>query len=76
MKGNREIPATPAARRSARGCQPRRATEIAITVGVDGRIYCHDLPPGLLPVLMELCPGDAALRARQALLRRQEPPHD
>lgn len=31
--------------------------EVSITIGVDGRIYCHDITPGLFPVLAALC-GD------------------
>lgn len=30
--------------------------EVAVTLGVDGRVYCHDLPPGLSTALNELCP--------------------
>jgi hypothetical protein len=40
---------------------------VSITLGVDGRIYCHDLTPGLLDVLAELCAADPELQARQAV---------
>ena len=40
---------------------------VSITLGVDGRIYCHDLPPELLDVLAELCAADPELRVRQQI---------
>ncbi len=40
---------------------------VSITLGVDGRIYCHDLTPELLDVLAELCAADPELRVRQAI---------
>ena len=36
----------------------------SLTLGPDGRIYCHDLTPQLAFVLSMLCPGDAELLAR------------
>jgi hypothetical protein len=39
----------------------------AITIGIDGRLYCHDLTPDLVAVLLELCPTDQVLMARAAL---------
>ncbi|GMU84076.1 MAG: hypothetical protein AMXMBFR47_39460 [Planctomycetota bacterium] len=37
----------------------------AITLGVDGRIYCHDLTPELVDVLTALCPDEPALSQRR-----------
>jgi putative pyruvate formate lyase activating enzyme len=37
----------------------------SLTLGVDGRIYCHDLTPELAAVLSEICPEAAAILARQ-----------
>ncbi len=49
---------------------------ISITVGVDGRIYCHDLPPELLPVLTEWCAPDPELDLRQEAAGRLECGHE
>ncbi len=35
-----------------------------VTIGRDGRIYCHDLSASLLPILHALAPGDPVLAAR------------
>lgn len=43
----------------------------AITIGIDGRLYCHDLTPGLVKVLLEICPGDRELLARRAALEQE-----
>lgn len=40
-------------------------TEVAITIGVDGRLYCHDMATDLLPILDSLCPSDPELQARR-----------
>ncbi len=37
----------------------RRPTDMSITIGSDGRIYCHDLTPELASVLRLLCPDGA-----------------
>jgi putative pyruvate formate lyase activating enzyme len=42
-----------------------RATGVAsVTLGADGRIYCHDLTPELASVLAGVCPNAAELLAR------------
>ena len=38
---------------------------VSITLGADGRVYCHDITPELLPVLSALCGVDAELSRRQ-----------
>jgi len=47
-------------------CAPDQTvpTEVAITIGVDGRLYCHDMAADLLPILNTLCPADQELKAR------------
>ena len=42
------------------------AATVSITLGADGRLYCHDITPDLLPVLSALCGVDAELARRQA----------
>lgn len=37
---------------------------VSITVGVDGRLYCHDIAPELLAVLAAICGDDAELVVR------------
>lgn len=39
--------------------------EIVITIGVDGRLYCQDMPPQVVAVLRALCPLDPELAKRQ-----------
>lgn len=39
---------------------------ISITLGVDGRLYCHDITPELLPVLSALCGVNAELARRES----------
>jgi len=46
------------------------ALMVTITVGVDGRIYFHDLLPELLTIAAEICPRDPALLDRLALQPR------
>lgn len=46
------------------GAAARGAGLASLTIGPDGRIYCHDLTPELATVLSQLCPGDAELLAR------------
>lgn len=41
----------------------------AVTFGVDGRIYCHDLTPELVDVLASLCLEEPALSVRQRAAR-------
>jgi len=36
----------------------------SITLGIDGRLYCHDLTPDLASVLKVICPQDPELSAR------------
>lgn len=38
---------------------------VSITLGADGRVYCHDITPDLLPVLSALCGVNAELARRQ-----------
>jgi len=47
-------------------------TEIPIVIRIlpDGRLYTHDITPGLVPVLMALCPDHPGLQARAVALRR------
>ena len=40
---------------------------VSVTLGVDGRLYCHDLTPELARVLAALCPNDPELAARAGL---------
>lgn len=42
----------------------RQAGVASVTLGADGRIYCHDLTPELASVLLGVCPGAAELLAR------------
>jgi hypothetical protein len=49
---------------------------VSITLGVDGRIYCHDLTPELLGVLAELCAVNPELGARQAAAQKLERVHE
>ena len=44
--------------------QPCGSLRLTITLGVDGRLYCQDLPPQFLPVVKALCPNDPELLAR------------
>ncbi len=37
---------------------------VSITVGVDGRLYCHDIPPDLVVVLEAVCGDDDQLVVR------------
>lgn len=46
-----------------------RALEIVIRIGVDGRVYLHDVTPDLLPVVEALNPRDATIRKRMAACR-------
>ena len=41
----------------------------AITLGVDGRIYCHDLTPELVDMLSNLCCAENALVVRMGAAR-------
>jgi hypothetical protein len=43
--------------------EPGRAV-VSITVGVDGRLYCHDISPGLVEVLAAVCGDDHQLVIR------------
>ena len=40
------------------------SAEVSITVGADGRLYCHDLTPELASVLRRLSPDDPELTTR------------
>ncbi len=51
-------------------------TTASLTIGVDGRIYCHDLTPELLEVVAELCRPDPQLEVRQAAARAMERPNE
>jgi hypothetical protein len=55
---------------------PGTGTVASVTIGSDGRLYCHDLTPELLAVLAELCRPDAQLAVRQAAARAMEPAHE
>jgi hypothetical protein len=55
---------------------PAAKPVVSITLGVDGRIYCHDLTPELLAVLAELCVADPELQARQAAAQQMERVHE
>lgn len=46
-----------------------------VTIGRDGRIYCHDLSASLLPILHALAPGDPVLAARADVQACAEVPH-
>lgn len=47
---------------------PAAGLVATITVGMDGRVYFHDLTPALMPVAAALCPGDPVLTRRIALI--------
>ena len=47
--------------------EPGGGVHAVITVGVDGRLYCQDLPSELLLVVVELCPNDPELLIRKSL---------
>ncbi|HWL94564.1 MAG TPA: hypothetical protein VNT79_13660 [Phycisphaerae bacterium] len=44
---------------------PNSSFEVSITIGVDGRIYCHDITPELFPVLAAVCGNDSELVTRE-----------
>jgi putative pyruvate formate lyase activating enzyme len=49
---------TPAPRDlAATDCGDGEQTEVSLTIGADGRLYCHDLTPALLPVLARVVAG-------------------
>lgn len=62
------MPETPDLVDSTRDMQ----TEVAITIGADGRLYCHDLTPDLLDLLGEICPNDRELIARRGVITQAE----
>lgn len=37
---------------------------VRITIGSDGRVYCHDVPLELFPILRGLCPDDPEIARR------------
>ncbi|MCB9858781.1 MAG: hypothetical protein H6818_24135 [Phycisphaerales bacterium] len=39
--------------------------EVSITIGTDGRVYCHDITPALIPVLAALCGDHDELEVRR-----------
>ncbi|MFH1746683.1 MAG: radical SAM protein [Planctomycetota bacterium] len=45
---------------------PDGTTVADITIGADGRLYCHDLTHRLVPVLAALCPDNPLLAERAA----------
>jgi hypothetical protein len=49
--------------------EPEAGPVLAITIGANGRIYCHDIDADLLPVLESICPGDPSLVERRAAAR-------
>lgn len=52
--------------RSEKTPEASAAPTILLTLGCDGRLYCHDLPVELLPVLAELCGAEPQLLARDS----------
>lgn len=48
---------------------PEQARVATITLGVDGRLYFHDLPLEMLEVAAELCPTAPAITERLNLIR-------
>lgn len=44
------------------------ALTVTITVGVDGRLYFHELVPALLPVAEALCPNRASAAVEAAAM--------
>lgn len=46
--------------------------ELFLTLGVDGRVYCHDLAPELLDVLRAIGATDLTLEQRCGVLRNLE----
>lgn len=51
---------------------PNDRPVIRITLGSDGRIYCHDVPVELLEPLLEMCPCDEEVFRRLRLIGWQE----
>ncbi|MCG8405956.1 MAG: hypothetical protein MI923_12240 [Phycisphaerales bacterium] len=47
--------------------------DVSITIGVDGRLYCHDITPALLPVLSALCGNHDELKLRQNACQELRP---
>lgn len=41
-----------------------RELDVVIRIGVDGRVYLHDITADLMPVLLTLSPHDPGLRRR------------
>jgi hypothetical protein len=41
-----------------------RGLEVTVRIGPDGRLYLHDIPPDLLPVVLAMCPDDPVLKRR------------
>lgn len=37
---------------------------LSVTIGTDGRLYCHDVTPQLLPMLVALCGSGEELERR------------
>ena len=46
-----------------------RDLDVVIRIMRDGRIYFHDIPLDLLPVLRTLCPDDPDLARREAMAK-------
>jgi hypothetical protein len=46
--------------------------DVSITVGVDGRLYCHDIAPELIGILTAICGDDAELVLRHTPCASQE----
>lgn len=47
----------------------------SITVGIDGRLYCHDITPELLSVLAAICGEDAELLIRKTTTATKDASH-
>jgi hypothetical protein len=54
------------------GSDRRNKRDVTVTIGADGRVLFHDLPPELLPVAALLCPGDPGLKLRCRAARALE----
>lgn len=46
---------------------------IRITLGSDGRVYCHDVPLELFPILRSLCPDDPEIARRTPMTPGEKP---
>ncbi len=49
---------------------------VALTIGVDGRIYCHDLTPDLVHLVSAWCTPEGTWAQREAACQELERTHE